>query len=167
MGRFASGKNSYGISDRSGFRYKLVDMKKEWNGSLVGKDEYETKHPQLKPRNRFTDAEALKNARPDRTEPAVSVLLPLNSFKTGTAGTSTITVTEPSHGRSALSTVRFRDVAPFDGITSSDIENSLGFSIASVVDIDTYTITVSGTATVGSIKGGGSISSAGPVTLVN
>ena len=49
MGKFATGKNSYGISDRSGFRYKLNDMKKEWTGMLVGKDEFEVKQPQLKP----------------------------------------------------------------------------------------------------------------------
>ena len=43
MGRFATGKNSYGISDRSGFRYRLKDMRKEWNGLFVGKDEFESK----------------------------------------------------------------------------------------------------------------------------
>ena len=36
MGAFARGKYAYGISDRSGFRYKLNSMKREWNGSLVG-----------------------------------------------------------------------------------------------------------------------------------
>jgi hypothetical protein len=36
---FASGKSAYGISDRSGFRYRLRDMKKEWTGALVGPDE--------------------------------------------------------------------------------------------------------------------------------
>ena len=36
--RFASGKNAYGISDRSVFRYRLRDMRKEWNGFLVGND---------------------------------------------------------------------------------------------------------------------------------
>ena len=167
MGRFASGKNSYGISDRSGFRYKLVDMRKEWNGSFVGKDEYEAKHPQLDPRYRFVDPEALKEARPERTEPAVTVLLPLNPFKTGTSGSSTVTVTEPSHNRSASTQVRFRDVVPFDGITSAAMENSSGLTIASVVDTDTYTVSVSGTATTGSIKGGGQMASAGPVTLVS
>ena len=45
---FASGKKAYGISDRSGFRYRLKDMRKEWNGLLVGKDEFEAKHPQLR-----------------------------------------------------------------------------------------------------------------------
>ena len=47
MGRFASAKYAYGISDRSGFRYRIRDMRKEWNGAFVGYDEYESKHPQL------------------------------------------------------------------------------------------------------------------------
>ena len=50
MAKYAAGKYAYGISDRSGFRYKLSDMRKEWNGSIVGKDEYESKHPQLESR---------------------------------------------------------------------------------------------------------------------
>ena len=47
MPRFATGKNAYGISDRSGMKYRHRDLKKEWNGSLVGPDEFEAKHPQL------------------------------------------------------------------------------------------------------------------------
>jgi|TARA_R100000458_G_scaffold1274_1_gene1073 hypothetical protein len=65
MARFARGKHAYGISDRSGFRYRLRDMRLEWNGSLVGKDEFEAKHPQLEPKRVFADAQALRNARPD------------------------------------------------------------------------------------------------------
>lgn len=68
---FASGKNSWGISDRSGFRYRLRDMKKEWTGALVGKDEFEPKHPQLRPRKHRPDPQALRNPRPDRVEPVV------------------------------------------------------------------------------------------------
>ena len=64
MGSFATGRHAFGISDRSGFRYKLRDMKKEWNGLLVGKDEFERKHPQLIPRKNIPDAEALKDSRP-------------------------------------------------------------------------------------------------------
>ena len=78
MARFASGKNAYGISDRSGQRYKLNDMRKEWTGLLVGPDEFEIKHPQLEPRRKVIDPEALKNPRPDRIEPlAVFVGVPL------------------------------------------------------------------------------------------
>tara|TARA_R100000231_G_scaffold55688_2_gene46455 strand:- start:1607 stop:1921 length:315 start_codon:yes stop_codon:yes gene_type:complete len=62
---FASGKYAYRISDRSGFRYKIKDTRKEWNGSIVGKDEYEEKHPQLEPANVRADNEAIRDARPD------------------------------------------------------------------------------------------------------
>lgn len=71
MGKFAVGKKAYGISDRSGFRYRLNDMQKEWTGMLVGKDEFEVKQPQLNPRRKVIDPQALKDARPDRVEPTV------------------------------------------------------------------------------------------------
>jgi len=47
MARYATGKKAWGFSDRSGFRYRLREMKTEWNGLKVGPDEYEAKHPQL------------------------------------------------------------------------------------------------------------------------
>ena len=69
MSKFAQGKYAYGISDRSGFRYKYKDMRREWNGLLVGRDEFDPKHPQLGPFRKVVDAQALKDARPDRKEP--------------------------------------------------------------------------------------------------
>tara|TARA_R100000541_G_scaffold33073_2_gene41752 strand:+ start:976 stop:1284 length:309 start_codon:yes stop_codon:yes gene_type:complete len=78
MAKFASGKNSYAISDRSGFRYRYKDMRKEWNGLLVGKEEFEPKQPQLGPFRKVNDPEALQDARPDRVEPLdVYIGLPL------------------------------------------------------------------------------------------
>ena len=65
MAKFATGKNSYAISDRSGFRYRYRDMRKEWTGAVVGKDEYEPKQPQLGPFRKVIDAQALREARPD------------------------------------------------------------------------------------------------------
>jgi|TARA_R110002072_G_scaffold68056_1_gene166195 hypothetical protein len=64
MAKYASGKNAYAISDRSGFRYKYRDMRKEWNGLLVGKDEFEAKQPQLGPFRSVVDPQSLQNARP-------------------------------------------------------------------------------------------------------
>ena len=83
MARYAAGKYAYGISDRSGFRYRLKDMRKEWNGFLVGKDEWEPKHPQLDPRRRPTDAEALRDPRPD-TNNIMSETIKFPSFSTQT-----------------------------------------------------------------------------------
>jgi hypothetical protein len=56
-------------------------------------------------------------------------------------------------------------VEAFDGFTETALENASGFSITEV-DSNSYTFTSgSGTATSGSIKGGGGYSSAGPVTV--
>jgi len=68
VSRYASAKYAYGISDRSGFRYRLREMRKEWNGLLVGPDEYEEKHPQLEAPNVGADPQALRNPRPDQAE---------------------------------------------------------------------------------------------------
>ena len=65
---YASGKNAWGISDRSGRRYRLREMKVEWTGAKVGPDEYEPKHPQLFPPKAYPDPQALRNPRPDTKE---------------------------------------------------------------------------------------------------
>ena len=165
MARYASGKRAYGYSDRSGFRYRLRDMIKEWNGLKVGPDEYEAKHPQLEPNYPGPDPTALYEPRPDsRTEVSVENLLVLNPFLS-TASSASITVIEPSHGRSTSDTVRFRDATGFDGFTATVLNNSSGYAITKVDD-NTYTFTASsGTATTGGIRGGGGSVTAGPVTL--
>ena len=165
MPRYASNKYAMGISDRSGAAYRLKDMRKEWTGILVGKDEWEKKQPQLLVRKITADPEALRNPRPDRTEPAVTVLLSFNPFKSGDSGSAIITVTEPGHGRSTGDTVRFRDSESFDGFTEATIEDEAGYSITKVDD-DSYTFSVdTNTATTGNIKGGGDNASAGPATI--
>ena len=165
MGKFAIGKNAYGISDRSGMKYRYRDLKKEWNGLLVGPDEFEAKHPQLGPFKSAADPQALKDARPSRTENPVEVLLKLNPFTSSTAGSGVITVQEGGHGRSTSDTVRFRSVYGFDGFTKTVLEQGSGYSIT-VVTTDTYTFTANGqTATIGGIVGGGSRATAGPTTV--
>ena len=152
---YTSGKYAKFISDRSGVAYPYSERIKEWNGAIVHISEYEAKHPQLEPSVVGDDPQALKEARPDRTEPAVIRLLRPNCFKSGTAGSSVITITEPSHGRSTNQSVRFRKVNGFDGFTKTALELSTGYTIT-VVDENTYTITITGeTATVGGIRGGG------------
>jgi hypothetical protein len=34
------------ICDRSGFKVKSTDIKKEWNGNVVRSEDYEARHPQ-------------------------------------------------------------------------------------------------------------------------
>lgn len=62
---YASGKHAWGISDRSGRRYRLREMKVEWTGAKVGPDEFEPKHPQLSPPRTVPDPQALRNPRPE------------------------------------------------------------------------------------------------------
>ena len=165
MARYASGKKAWGYSDRSGFRYRLRDMIKEWNGLKVGRDEYEPKHPQLEPNHPGPDPTALYEPRVDtRTEVTVENLLGLNPF-TSTASSAVITVLEPSHGRSTSDTVRFRNVSSFDGFTKTVLENASGYTITKIDD-NRYSFSASsGTATTGEIRGGGGRVTAGPVTL--
>lgn len=104
MARYASGKHSYFISDRSGFRYDYRDMKIEWTGAAVGPDEFEPKHPQLEPVRDVADPEALKNARPDSNNKIpVTVAFPTFNLTTlqyinspvsfGKLGTVTVSIT--------------------------------------------------------------------------
>jgi len=80
MARYASDKNAWGVSDRSGFRYPLRMMKKEWTGLLVGPDEYEAKHPQLDPPRVPRDPQALRNPRPDPGGVPVEVVMGYPTF---------------------------------------------------------------------------------------
>ena len=167
MPKFAKGKYSKAISDRSGLAYPYNEMVFEWNGSFVHTTEFEAKAPQVQPGPHPADAVSLQNVRTDRTETAVPQLLGINPFETGSSSSSTITVTERSHGRSSSDTVRFRDVDSFDGITKANLESSSGYTITKVDD-DTYTFSVStDTATTGSIKGGGGRATAGHATITN
>ena len=118
MSSFARGKYAKAISDRSGMEFPYNEMVKEWNGSLVHVSEFEAKQPKLELQVHGADAEALQNIRSDRTEPSVPVLLSIDSFETGGASSSTITVTEVNHGRSTSDTVRL-NTTTFDGITQT------------------------------------------------
>ncbi len=124
---FASGKNAYGISDRSGRRYRLREMRLEWTGSLVGPDEFEPKHPQLFPPKAFPDPQALRNPRPEQN---------LNSERAIQTG---------------YNPVGFRDIP---GITPSNnlvAEGQIGIVIVNPTSSDDLVTGVSATANVGSV----------------
>ena len=163
MSNFAKGKHAKFISDRSGMAFPYKEMFKEWNGSRVHVSEFEPKQPQLQPKPHGADPQGLPMAKPDRTEPATQNLLPGNPFNI-TSGSTTITVTEPSHGRSTSDTVVFRNVdgSP-GGLAFTVFENSSGFSIT-VTGTDNYTFTLGSTPTVTETAGGMFVT-AGPVTL--
>ena len=181
----ARGKYSKAISDRSGMEFPYDQMMREWNGSLVHRSEFESKHPQLEIRAKHGEEQGLMNARPDRTENEVIAILGPNPFETIAASSGIINVTEKSHGRSTGDTVRFRGALStsktfknpqnFDGITGSNVAKSAGYSITvgkrdssgDITQTDNfYHFTVdTNTATTGGISGGGNSCSAGPATL--
>ena len=66
---FALGKFALGLCDRCGQQYKLLQLKKEWNGLLVCSECYEPKAPQIEPRFHPADPQALPITRPARKEP--------------------------------------------------------------------------------------------------
>ena len=79
MGRFAKGKNSQDISDRSGQAFPYSEMVKEWNGSIVHISEFEAKHPQLTPKVYGADPQALLAARPQKPDLTKSFTLYINN----------------------------------------------------------------------------------------
>lgn len=79
MGRFAKGKNSLAISDRSGQAFPYTEMVKEWNGSIVHISEYEPKHPQLTPKVYGSDPQGLLDARPQKPDTTASFTLYINN----------------------------------------------------------------------------------------
>jgi hypothetical protein len=163
MSNYSKGKYAQFISDRSGMAFPYKEMVKEWNGARVHVSEFEPKQPQLEPKPHGADPQGLPMAKPDRTEPATDRLLPGDPFNI-TSGSTTITVTEPSHGRTTGDTVVFRNVdgSP-GGVAFTVFENSSGFSIT-VTGTNNYTFTLGSTPTV-TERAGGMFVTAGPVTL--
>jgi hypothetical protein len=80
MTRYATGKRSLAISDRSGFRLKYRDLKTEWNHLRVEPEEYEPKQPQLKPAKNVIDAVALFQPRPDNDPTNIQINLQYGWF---------------------------------------------------------------------------------------
>ena len=154
MGKYASGKYAYAISDRSGLKFPYDEMVREWNGSLVHTSEYEPKQPQLEPKPVGSDPQALYNPRPQPASKTSLTLLDSNPFTTViSGGTTFVNVFSENHQRAAGSVVRFRGapqvtsagpggadpadlrnlqsfatIPTFDNV--SDLNNTSGFTIA-------------------------------------
>ena len=79
MGRFAKGKNSQAISDRSGQAFPYSERVKEWNGSIVHISEFEAKHPQLEPNYPGPDPTALYEPRPNQDTDLTSFVVYTNA----------------------------------------------------------------------------------------
>lgn len=77
MARYTKGKHAVAIDDRSGFKVKHKDLRKEWNGYMVHKNDWESKQPQLDPSKYFkkTTSDVVQNPRPDTSDDETIVKL--------------------------------------------------------------------------------------------
>ncbi len=146
MSTFATGKQAYAISDRSGMRFPYTEMVREWNGFLVHYSEYEAKQPQLDPKPVGSDAQALRNPRVQRDSTPQLILLDNNPFEIIISGGNTfVNVYSLDHQRKAGSVVRFRGtpIVTGPGTGGADATNLQSFAaipnIAGVTDIDSET----------------------------
>ena len=76
--RFAKGKKSFAICDRSGFRVPYKSLKTTWDGLRVEPQEWEPKHPQLTPARNVIDATALFKPRPDNDSENITFVIGFN-----------------------------------------------------------------------------------------
>jgi len=65
MARYSKGSKAWAIDDRSGFRINYTDLRTEWNGLRVHKNDVEPKHPQLEARRLKAEPQALFKPRPN------------------------------------------------------------------------------------------------------
>jgi len=145
MARFASGKDAWGYSDRSGFRYRLREMLTEWNGSKVGPDEYEPKHPQLEVISAGPDPQALHDPRPPSIVHPVSITFP--TFNSTTLEVSPVAFIRTRVGNLTTSGTTDANsvIVSLTGVAATTATGS--FSVQAVT---TYTVTVaSGTNSYG------------------
>lgn len=82
-----------------------------------------------------------------------SVTLGTDPFTTGASGSSTITVDDTAHGAVLNDFVTFSGATGFDGIPAGEL--NIEHQITSIIDVDSYTIEVTSTASAGSVSGGG------------
>jgi len=164
MGGYASGKQSWAISDRSGLRFPYTEMVREWNGMLVHTSEYEPKQPQLDPKPAGSDPQALWNPRPQPASKASLILLTTDPFTTVKYGGSTfVNVYSVDHQRKTGDIVRLRGAAQVTtaGSGGADATNLQAFQTIPTFDNVSDISSATGfTITVGKKNSDGSITTA-------
>jgi|TARA_R100000426_G_C4785732_1_gene96519 hypothetical protein len=117
MAKYATGKHSKAISDRSGMEYPYSEMVKEWNGSFVHYSEFEPKQPQIRRRRITADAIALQNPRGMKfQQPTQEFLADQDSTVSDSGGASVCVANLTLPGQFAFRTQEFKIVR--HGVTS-------------------------------------------------
>jgi hypothetical protein len=118
MAKWATGKRSQAISDRSGMAFPYQEMVKEWNGSLVHFSEFEPKHPQIRRKHTTSDAIALQNTRPQRFQQPQTVASNDNT-KSNSGGTMVGVANLTLPGNFAFNTTQPENVLTSSGVVIS------------------------------------------------
>ena len=145
MARYTKGKHAVAIDDRSGFKVKHKDLRKEWTGMMVYKGDWESKQAQLDPSKYFknTGSNVLENPRPDNDNDSAIVRLgPLNQQFQGVMqmyqGLETlqgfvVNVTEVPPGQeagTALGSFTFSSQENLTGIAAGSTQGAVGLGAA-------------------------------------
>jgi len=128
MAKYATGKRSQAISDRSGMAFPYREMVKEWNGSFVHVSEFEPKHPQIRRRHHVPDAIALQNTRNMKFQQPIQPFVNTNTSdvtitNSGGASVGVANLTLP--GDFAFKTQDFKITRTINGVQETSVIHSM------------------------------------------
>jgi len=145
---------------RSGYVERIGGWQKAVSSAFVGTARKLHNFVTLNSQNYLfigTDKKAyleLGGAYTDITPIRRSVTLGTDPITTGSAGSGIITVVDTLHGADIGDYVTISGASAFDGLTTDELNKE--HIIASIVNVNTYTIDTGGSASTGGISGGGS-----------
>ena len=128
MAKYATGKRSQSISDRSGMAFPYIEMVKEWNGSLVHISEFEPKHPQIRRRHNTADGIALQNSRNMKFQQPIQPFVNTSTSDvtiTNSGGASVGVANLALPGDFAFKTQDFQIKRVIDGVSVTSILHSM------------------------------------------
>ena len=167
MARFAKGKRSQAISDRSGFKVPYTQLKTTWDNLRVEPEEWEVKHPRLTPPKNIIDPTALLDPRPDNDPEEIIIFLNYNWLNTNTTSMQATEYNKPNLpvAKGSVGFVTFEIInTSLSGIEASSafgtlvLSSEIGASGAAgtgAVGTETFAIDVtgvSGTAGTGAVR---------------
>ena len=128
MAKYATGKRSQAISDRSGMAFPYTEMVKEWNGSFVHISEFEPKHPQIRRKHVTADAIALQNSRNQKFQQQIQPFINTNTSDvtiTNSGGTMVGVANLTLPGDFAFKTQDFKITRVIDGVQVTSVLHSM------------------------------------------
>jgi len=128
MAKYATGKRSQSISDRSGMAFPYTEMVKEWNGSLVHISEFEPKHPQIRRKHTTADAIALQNSRNMKFQQPIQPFINTNTSDvtiTNSGGASVGVANLALPGDFAFKTQDFEITRTINGVQETSVIHSM------------------------------------------